>query len=815
MSPADYNIEETLSTLRYADRAKKIKNKPIKNQDSHEAEVQRLKDMIQDLRVQLLESREPTNGNKRRISMSNACGAECKKMKMDKDNDNNLLRQQLSNIVSVVNSLHSKNLLQETFYTELIERFEKLRNLILRTCPVEFVVSDTNIFVEITAETQAIEALIRNFKLQLDASPNEDDYNIEENHFDDDASNQKLLEYTTTQIEALKQIKTLEREMKIKQDLLDRKFLNTPFLNDEAEKTIGEYQTTIKTLEKELDELRVSSNSGAARRDHNATKVNMDRKHKIEKLEKDLEETRKKCVTLEKTKKLAEQDRKRIEDLKKEILAMKTARIQLIRQQRSDSDRYKKWISSRDKEINTLKEKGKKVQNEMKRMERMHEKQQAVLKRKVEEAKAVNKRLQDAMDRNKKAQAMRISTKATEKTDVIQTYIDHELMVLMSTIDAKIAMQSLMNDRGLLNQRLLNLKSTVNKNDEIENEIKQLEEDLEMRNTQIADIRQKVMQTDLEAKMKSIPENFNSIPEQKIAMGYIIRALLDCREDFTTTKMKAEDLKSTYESSEDRIEQLNAELDNKMEEFEHQKAEIERDFETKLSFWCQNVKTKSSEQSGETVKVEENLSHPIYVSMCNQLCDTRTKNTELEQKVAVLQSELDRMRNGKKRKSIKRPQNETFDMNEESDSSVVESDSDEFDFNDSFHDPDWQKTPAQKRGTRASARTTTLLKESLVNRMDGTGLLANISETSDTSSRKRSSNGQMKCNCKGSCATKQCGCKKVGNYCAENCRCSTACLNKPDESKESDEAAGGDTFAIEKENGDGMDQTPPKHDRSK
>ncbi|KAJ1436664.1 kinesin-like protein, partial [Ochromonadaceae sp. CCMP2298] len=33
VSPADYNYEETISTLRYADRAKKIKNKPMINED--------------------------------------------------------------------------------------------------------------------------------------------------------------------------------------------------------------------------------------------------------------------------------------------------------------------------------------------------------------------------------------------------------------------------------------------------------------------------------------------------------------------------------------------------------------------------------------------------------------------------------------------------------------------------------------------------------------------------------------------------------------------------------------------------------------
>ncbi len=33
VSPADYNYEETISTLRYANRAKNIKNKPRINED--------------------------------------------------------------------------------------------------------------------------------------------------------------------------------------------------------------------------------------------------------------------------------------------------------------------------------------------------------------------------------------------------------------------------------------------------------------------------------------------------------------------------------------------------------------------------------------------------------------------------------------------------------------------------------------------------------------------------------------------------------------------------------------------------------------
>ena len=45
-SPADYNYEETLSTLRYASRAKSIKNKPIVNEDPKDALLKQYEDEI-------------------------------------------------------------------------------------------------------------------------------------------------------------------------------------------------------------------------------------------------------------------------------------------------------------------------------------------------------------------------------------------------------------------------------------------------------------------------------------------------------------------------------------------------------------------------------------------------------------------------------------------------------------------------------------------------------------------------------------------------------------------------------------------------
>ena len=54
LSPADNNYDETLSTLRYANRAKNIKNKPKINEDPKDAMLREFQEEIQKLK-ELLE----------------------------------------------------------------------------------------------------------------------------------------------------------------------------------------------------------------------------------------------------------------------------------------------------------------------------------------------------------------------------------------------------------------------------------------------------------------------------------------------------------------------------------------------------------------------------------------------------------------------------------------------------------------------------------------------------------------------------------------------------------------------------------------
>lgn len=760
VSPADYNIEETLSTLRYADRAKRIKNKPVKNEDSQHAEILRLKQTIQELRMKLL-GKDCSEAPK---VLKNPCDRKCTEGFLEKNEEIQDLRQKLCRLIYSINELTEIHNLEDAFINDLVLAFDTFRDRVLSTCSAEFAMPDTKIFDELKEQSLNIEQMIRNYKQQIQESPGELaklTFKQPTNEID----KQKYQEFTSNQIEMFTKITALDRDLKIKQQLLDRKNQNAPVLNEETDKSLIEYANTVKTLENELEELR-SSNASSTRRDHNATKINMDRKHKIEELEKSLNSARKKCITLEKTKKIAEQDKKRVEGLKREIQDMKTARVQLLRQQRSESDNYKRYIANRDKEINCLKEKEKKVQNSMKRMERLHEKQQAVLKRKVEEAKAINRRLQDAVDKNRVAQKQR-NDKGIEKTEVVQNYLSHEMNLLISCIDVKITMQSLMNDRGLLVERLQNLKSTVNKSHLIEEEIKQLEEDLDMRNAQITDMRSKLVESDIEAKVKAIPENFNTVPALRIAMNYILRALMNSREDFIDNKTKCEDLKLAYESSEERIEQLLNENLLLNEEHRNELDRLERDYEQKITILCQK-------QSGTLHKSEEDK---CFENITLQLKEKIEDNVILKKRIEILEKQLIKPKISNKEFASKNHDG-TFTI-----ANSDEDDDDEFIFDDSFNDPDWQKTPITKHPRRAN-RTATLLKDSLINRIEmnsddrNTNILMDISELSDISkSLKRTSNGQTKCACKGSCATRNCGCKKIGSFCSESCKCSDACVN--------------------------------------
>ena len=57
-SPAETNYEETLNTLKYANRARNIKNKPVVNRDPASQQIAQLRQQVYELQKELLGTRK-------------------------------------------------------------------------------------------------------------------------------------------------------------------------------------------------------------------------------------------------------------------------------------------------------------------------------------------------------------------------------------------------------------------------------------------------------------------------------------------------------------------------------------------------------------------------------------------------------------------------------------------------------------------------------------------------------------------------------------------------------------------------------------
>lgn len=99
--------------------------------------------------------------------------------------------------------------------------------------------------------------------------------------------------------------------------------------------------------------------------------------------------------------------------------------------------------------------------------------------------------VQGALEMQKKAM-QRQERKANSK-DEIKTWMAQELEVLMATVEADYSLEKLMQDRASLAHQLEQLKKSSNPD---EKELVTIVEFIEMRNVQIADLQQKILESD-------------------------------------------------------------------------------------------------------------------------------------------------------------------------------------------------------------------------------------------------------------------------------------------------------------------------------
>lgn len=78
-------------------------------------------------------------------------------------------------------------------------------------------------------------------------------------------------------------------------------------------------------------------------------------------------------------------------------------------------------------------------------------------------------------------------------SDKIRSWLNQEMQIMVSTVDAEYSLEKLMQDRASLTRLLDKMQ---NNDDANEQKISELAEFLNLRNTQITDLQQKIVESD-------------------------------------------------------------------------------------------------------------------------------------------------------------------------------------------------------------------------------------------------------------------------------------------------------------------------------
>lgn len=590
VSPADYNNDETIGTLRYADRTKKIKNKPVVNEDPKTAEINRLKTEIQALRVELLS--KSGIGGTITTEKCNKCQIPPTKEKLQKDLREMTERMQLT----LFEMAHRENIITE--YEDTIESLNaKVAELKEKISALDKVNTADMSPDELKAYQENVRLLTTTI-LNLNDHMNERKDSIAEtsktskisdsnvfngnrpsltNEEEFAKDNEKYIKQQTGYQEELREMK---EELDVKEKLLDKLHSNYKKLgtfNDEQIITqrMNEYEANIHKLEKERDDLQsqLRSKNGVI-----SVKLAEERRKRVQQLETEINQIKKKNKHQAQLLKQREKDSDQIKKLNAEILQMKQLKVKLIRKMKTESDEFRQWKAEREKELVQLRAKGRKMQSDAVKKDMIYEKQKNVLQRKFEESNAANKRLKEALLRCKTAKEDKQANKGVSSRSL--NWLSDELEVITSIVDVKQSFEQLNETRADLTAKLNRLKRQRPVDEEA---VKALTEDIEMHNAQITDLRGKINTNDLDAKVKLIYEHPQGLPESRTIIKHLLSTLIENRSNFNIYFAQNRDLKHTIDTINEEHREKEEESKKKLDEMQAERNRLLAENEEKTT----------------------------------------------------------------------------------------------------------------------------------------------------------------------------------------------------------------------------------------
>ncbi|KAK0136488.1 Chromosome-associated kinesin KIF4 [Merluccius polli] len=800
ISPADSNIEETINTLRYADRARKIKNKPIVNTDPRAAEMKRLKQQVQELQVMLLNACGGVAPVLSGPESSENVGKLVEKNRALQDQNNKLCRE-LSESAGQTALMCEKIIMTEQVNEKLQGKLEQLREHeackvdlenVLVTLEdqelkgkVEVMKSLQDVLLELQNESAYIVASIDAMATgedgaaetggKTDNSPSEGG--------DKDMTEGFTAHHALRQAQMSKELIELNKVLALKEAFVKKMCQNDSQLEpmqNEHQHNMHSLQSTVDSLQKEKEDLVLALQS--AKKDINQAKLSEQRRKRLQELEGQLVDMKKKIHDQSKLLKLKESSVRNVSKLMSEIQSMRAQRVQLMRQMKEDSEKFRVWKSQKDKEVLQLKEKDRKRQYELLKLERDFQKQANVLRRKTEE------RLRDALQKRSEVSDKRrdvhnrgMETAATR----VKAWLLNEVELLVSTEEARRHLNDLLEDRKILahdinqlrqqleagerpaakiRRRTLiisELESQVGRETPISKQVENLETEMGLRSAQIADLQQKVLDAN-EGRVKQRWDNINTVVDAKCSLKILMAELVAAK---TAAAKLESDLKQEKGSVQDLSKMLAEErmvMSTMDMEHQQQLVDLEQNHQEKVLYLLSQLQNKPvlQESSGDTSEKERELIQRLNIQEeeiekmrgLNELNQKLVEeNEQYKQKLSLLH-----LASGKK-----------LMLPALAPASELMSPDDSFEY--------VPPKPKAKRFTTAKAPLSMAINmEDIMSNSDKEEDEEEDEWQPEKKDKGRRGSKKAKatgCACKGRCSNKLCRCRKGKVTCSENCQC--------------------------------------------
>ncbi|XP_016474199.2 kinesin-like protein KIN-4A isoform X1 [Nicotiana tabacum] len=432
ISPADINAEETLNTLKYANRARNIQNKPVINRDPVSSEMLKMRQQLEYLQAELC-----ARG-----------GGASSEIQVLKDR---------------ISWLEASN---EELSRELHEY--RRRGSGTEQCGTE--VKANGVF---SVKSEGLKRGLQSIESSdYPMSENVVQYSYLEpasvlpgDSGDMDEEAAKEWEHTLLQDTMDKELNELNRRLEQKESEMKLYGgLDTMALKQHFGKKLLELEEEKRAVKQERDRLLAEVENLAANNDGQALKLQDTHSQKLKSLEAQIQDLKKKQenqVQLLKQKQKSDDAAKRLQD---EIQSIKAQKVQLQHKIKQEAEQFRQWKASREKELMQLRKEGRRNEYERHKLQALNQRQKMVLQRKTEEAAMATKRLKELLEARKSSGRDNTVTsnshiangQSNEKS--LQRWLDHELEVMVNVHEVRHEYEKQSQVRAALGEELAVLR---------------------------------------------------------------------------------------------------------------------------------------------------------------------------------------------------------------------------------------------------------------------------------------------------------------------------------------------------------------------